>query len=335
MARYRRSETAILTVFGLARAEEHLATGTEMRRVMLFDAWSRPRIAVEFTRPPGSEPTVQVYAPRDGGPSADQPLSVGVPGREWQRLMALGANFDRGLAPVVRPRPQPGEDEAIVVCADGGTIVVEAVGAWHFDRALRVRRVIDSTCENGLGDELADQLVEAAVPLLPACGELGRDRFYNGWGILEACLMLRGDRMAAALALNQADQLSNGRPDRARALGLIDEEAVIDWQGERITGRNIERWSERMAEDPSLYLSITRATGQTADRVLVTGVLRRWSETSSGETQLFHAAVSQTWVAEFGRFQLHQMTVGPYELVPDACPPGLLTGAEAANNCRR
>jgi hypothetical protein len=333
-------EQVWLDLYGLASASSRLAAASELRRAMFVDGYGRHTVAVEFSRAPGSEPRVAVYLPRPEGATgvAEPALAASAPLADWEETATRARYFDRRL--VAEPAPREA-DETIVFCSHAWLYVVEYVDPAAGAASQRLRRRVENACDGALTGEYATFLSDVAARLLPGCPELDRRLHRNSASLLSVCGRFSGDRSAAAEAYNYIGELRGGGNNRHLPLlrRLFAPGARLDWNGEAIERNVPETWDARTSEELNASYFTRRIHGETAGRVRVEGSLERWVDEEDEET-----GRSVLWVAPVelvmtqqpgGNFAIDSARVGAFERVEGICPPGLLTGAEQANNCRR
>ena len=330
-------EEEFLDIYGLAKASDLVAQGTQVRRAMFIDGYGRNTVAVEFRRLPGRDPSVAIYLPRpDTGQGLAAPaLEAAVPLSEWEAVGERGGFFDRRLV----PDETPSEPGSIRICSHAWVYFVESTDPTERDARKRIRRRVENACAQGLTEDYAIFLTEVAVRLIPACAALDADFHRNAATILNVCGRFTGDRVAAAQAYNSVAELrGGGHGDQLPLLRRLFYGTVLDWNGERIERGVAEAWLARTSgEAPAGYFTVS-VHGESARRVRMTGRLERWESPGVGSNApsvLWRAPVEFVWsLNDVSTFSIERATVGRFERVEGICPPGLLTGAERANNCR-
>jgi hypothetical protein len=302
--------------YGVPSIEEHRAAGDQVRRIFYVGSTGYNRLFIAFVRPRGGDPIVSVHFPRRAGGQAEPPLQTALPWAVWQDVLFRSAYFDRDLAAL----PSRGGSRSI--CLDGGTYLVEATDPpLSREEPPTLRRAIGHDCEDGLAKQYAAEVERAALPLFPHCARLDPRQYPSPILQLEACRSLRGDRMAAAEVLNDAEAFRaiSGSWDAARLARIFSERSRIDWNGERNEGGGAAAfWAAHATPAISVTnISYESIEGESADRVRLTGTLSRFVETRrAGVTAIETARVEQIWVRYLGAFRVESATVGPWEPYP-------------------
>jgi hypothetical protein len=299
----------VLSLYGLAPIERLLEEGAQVRRVFFVDGYGRDLVALNFVRARGGDPAVTVHHPaREGAPPAD-PMRALLPMAAWRDVLLRSSHFDRRLAPRAEaPRPR----EEINICLHSWVFTVEAADPDAEGRGAGTRRAVQDACSEGMVAPLATALAEVALPLFPPCAALDPRRHRGAAGQLAGCARLEGDRHAAAEVVNESAVLLDARgPDDLRQLGPhFLEEAVIDWNGERLSGDALaEAWIERTLRPTRTSLYLERYRGESTDRVRARGsLIRRDSDQATSE-----APVEITWLRArgFGP-RIERITVGAF-----------------------
>jgi hypothetical protein len=310
-------------IFGLPTAPSRLAASEQIYRAMFFGRSHNPIVAVEFRRAPGREPIVSLHLPRDDDAEEMEEVSAAVPLQEWDRLRDRSRYFDRQVTAAFPAEGEIDGEPALLVCADGGLDIVEVTqpGASFPGRALRQRA--ESTCDQGLAEDYANELAATAVRLIPAC--VGLEEPRGEPRLLQGCGRLGGDRMAAAEVYNRLERFRFGAAQPPFA-----HDGVLDWMGEQAgDGRaSAAVWSSRTGDPADANFFPRSIHGEAADRVRVRGWLERWTDTEGDAPVLLNAPVEMIWGrAPDQEFAIQRAVVGPYVQVPARCHPGRLTGA--------
>jgi hypothetical protein len=304
-------------LFGVESVEMHQAAGDQVRRVFYVDGYGRDLIAIAFVREPGSDPMVRVHFPKPETGRPTEPLQAAVPGAVWEEVIQGSSLFDRTLAPLA--------DEEPVICLHAWVYTIEAVdpkGDGQYAKPPRPRRKTGDACTDDLVEAYAKDIQRAAIRLFPACAALDPDQHRNDASRLSACRLLKGDRLAAADALNRAgefrrvDVAADGRLLR----GIFASKAVVDWNGERNRGDLSagDFWAAKQTEAGHANLFFESAEGETAGRVRLRGFLSRYREGPGNEAIYERAPVEQVWTARYGNeFQVESATVGLFKREPE------------------
>lgn len=313
-AEARQRETRAL--FGFRSIEEHAEAGDQVRRAFYVDGYGRDLVAIAFVRAPGRDPTAFVHFPRRAGQPATAPLEALVPPAVWADLLTRSANFHRSFTPV----PQSGD--TLSICLHSWVYTVEANDPARANLApAEVRRATEDACHAGPAAAFATELQRAALPLFPYCAALDPEQHRGPASQLAACQILRGDRLAAAQALNRAGAFRRVRgPDDLRHLaGIFAARATIDWNGVRSPAADPNPagfWTARLAEHGGANFYYESVEGLSADRARLRGFVVRTEEGSGGARSVqYRAPVEQIWVlGPPQEFQVESTTVGPWEV---------------------
>lgn len=292
--------------------EEHQAAGEQVRRVFYVDGYGRDLLAIAFVRAPGRDPEVRIHLPPPAGSAAAPPMEAMVPKAAWEEVLDRSWLFDRELVAVKPDGP--------VICMHSWVYTIEAsdpAGPATYGRSRPPRRKTGDACRDDLAQAYADDVARLALPLFPACAALDPGLHRNDASRLAACGILRGDRLAAAEVLNNADAFRRARQvDEAILLrGRFASAATIDWNGSvsRDSLRLHEFWLAKMAEAGSPSFYIDSVEGLTSQRARLLGTLSRTEERPEGERRL-RARVEQIWVFTPAReYQVESVKVGPFE----------------------
>jgi hypothetical protein len=300
-------------LYGAMTIEQHQAAGDEVRRIFYVDGYGRDLVLVSFLRAPGRDPELLVQLPPRGEEARPEPMRAAVPQSVWNEVIAGSRNFHRSFAP--EPGSPPGEAS---ICMHSWVYTIESAERPLASRPATVRRKIEDACEDGPGQLYALDLQRTALSLLPHCAALAPDQHRNPASTLAACRVLHGDRLAAAEALNLAEtfQRIEGPQDAARIAGLFAHQIRIDWAGQPYRGSGVQAapfWAEQARPARgSTNLSFERVEGESADRVRMTGLLSRTTDTPRGAaTGNESARVELIWVRDQnGTFAVSEATVG-------------------------
>lgn len=298
--------------------EEHRTAGDQVRRVFYTGSNGYDRLLIAFTRPRGGDPFVSVHFPQRAGQQAEPPLQAALPWAVWQDVLFRSDYFDRNLTEL------PSRGGSRSVCLDGGTYLVEATDpALSREDPPTLRSALGHDCQDGLAKHYAAEVERAALPLFPPCARLDSRQYPTSVLQLEACRILRGDRMAAAEVRNSAEgfRAISGPWDAARLAPVFTERSRIDWNGERNPpdGSAATFWVAQATPEIGLTsIHFASIEGESPDRVRVAGTLSRPINTPRGRaTGSETARVEQIWVRDHGgAFRVESATVGPWEPYP-------------------
>ena len=302
----------MLALFGLLPVEDHVEAGSQLRRAHYVDGYGREVVAVVFIRPRGEDPVLRVHFPRRGSEARIDPLQAPVPAEIWENVLRRSDHFDRDLVPVPAGGP--------IICMHSWVYTVEAVDpARGPNLPATVRRRTGDACDDDLVQAYAWELQEEAIRLLPHCDRLDPEMHRNSATRLAACAMLGGDRLAAATVHNLASRLSriDGPSDERIAGGLFDYRATLSWNGERIGGDGglaARAWAQRIGGEAGGNFFITAVRGESADRVVVEGLLSRVEERPDEQPDIYlNAPVEQVWTRRYGNdFSIENATIGAF-----------------------
>lgn len=307
----------VRALFGVRSIEEYQAAGDQVRRVFYVDGYGRDLILIAFVRAPGRDPTLWVHFPRREGEPATEPLQAAVPRLDWEDVLFRSALFDRDLVP---RQPPP---NTIPICMHNWGYTVEATDpARSQHEPATVRRATEHGCGASLVRFFAVEAQKAALPLLPYCARLDPGQHRNPAAQLAACRTLRGDRMAAAEALNRAGAFPqvDGPGDVVLIADRFAQGAVVDWNGERNQGDSSAAlfWATKVGEAGHANFFYDSVEGLSGTRVRLTGFLSRSVEEPGSDRSTIHRArVEQIWaVTPIQEFQVERATVGPWEAAP-------------------
>lgn len=291
---------AMLATYGVAPAGRMAKDGALVMRAFLIDGYGRDAGLVSIVRPPAEEPRAEFYVTDRSGTPA---LSAVLPLAAWRRLVEAGRLFDRALAPPVPVAAGPGRvPPPPAMCLHSWVARVEAVDA----RGV-VRHRTENGCDGGLAIAFAFDLAREAVAAMPACALLDAERTRNDVTRLSECTMLRGDRQAAAEALNAFNTtwFANPRgPDFARSLQyLFDDQAVLEWPGDAVVKGSQAAsvaWATRAADSPFFP---SRIVGESGDRVRIEGRILQGLRSGTGAKPVEHP-MTMMWTRRGSAFRL-------------------------------
>jgi hypothetical protein len=304
------SQRLVRELYGVPSIEELAASGAEIRRAFFVDGYARDIVAITFERRPGADPRVVVTARVADGAENGRRVEMSAPmsQRTWQGMLKETQYFDRTLAPLPPPPPEPGKEDGILVCLHPWVVTVE--GADPSERpATRIRT--EPSCGDKLAVDAAFSMAQRAYELLPQCNALSFDHYRNEATLLKFCALLEGDRIAAAQAMNQSSKLDEWILGERKAHDLrflVCDDATLQWPGEAAEdGRDGAATSlVRLREGLYNWPVIVRVVGENANRVRVTGQLTRPSDKAT-------AGFEQIWTRERGAdFRLCEMRVEPF-----------------------
>jgi hypothetical protein len=294
--------------YGVRSIEEHQAAGDTVRRVFFSNAYGRDVVLVAFVRAAGHEPTLFVHFPKPKQGPAAAPLQAALSRETWERVIRASDLFDRQLAPL---SPDP---DANSICLDGWGYHIEAADPGPpGEPPAKVRKRRENACDGGLAGAFARDAIVIALPLLPSCAVLEG----GGASRLQQCGLLKGDRLAAAEALNRAAPLRFGPEGGKDLSSIFDPTAAIHWSGEEVGGATAPArfWTEKMKAAGGNTFYPTEVEGLTAYRVRMRGELVGGAETEDGPKK--RADTELIWTADvWSEFRITEARVGDFRLPP-------------------
>jgi hypothetical protein len=297
-------------LYGVAPVEQLDAEGTQLIRAFFVNGFGGDEAHVAFARPRGGDPEMIVTVP-DSDPAKRIGMRAAVPLATWNRLLARARYFDRDLAPL------PTDKNEVPLCLHSWVVTVEAAGPRQGMRG-GVRRKTQDACGEGMAVDLAFEMADAAVELLPPCALLNPEQHRNAVARLGACAQLGGDRVAAALAMNQFNSNWFRNPKQGMAMFiayLFYDQAEMEWSGEPIVRGGIASAAAWVDHMQNRHFRVARAIGETPDRVRIEANLQDRSSEKSNEWQ--RADAVQIWTRENGfGFRLRSMKAEPFRPRP-------------------
>ena len=303
-------------LYGTRPLEAHRAAGDQVRRIYYVDGSGNEVAAITFVWPRGGDPVATVRFPRlRGGEEPPSTMQAQVPPEVWDGLIFRSANFDR----MVPPRPEaPG---MVSVCIHPPQFTVEAVDPPDGEGVQPPIRRRTESCEDGLASAFALEAQRAALPLFPVCTPLATGHYRSLAHLLGMCARLGGDRLAAATAVNGANEMrevdrDSGVVDLRR---LFASDVVLDWNGQRATGAAdaAALWAAKAHEGNPAFFFVRSARGEDRNRARITGWLRRFVQPAGGDPYYERAPVEQLWRWRNGPFVMASATVGAFAREPD------------------
>lgn len=303
----------VRALYGVGSIEEHRTAGDQVRRVFYVDGYGRDMVAISFVRARGRDPMVRIDYPRREGQPRPEPLAAPVPQAVWDDILGRSRNFERSFAP--RPDDDP---NVIRMCIHPWVYTIEAADPAIGHQPATSRRKTEDACEGGPGALYAREVERAALALIPHCAALDTEQHRREASMLAACRILRGDRLAAAEALNRAGVLRRvGTPaEMGLMFGRFGHEAVIDWNGARNEGSGsaLAFWISKLGEEGRPSLFFESVEGESADRVRLIAMLIRSPDGPGEQARHERSRVEQVWVRHGGLdFQIERVSVGPWE----------------------
>ncbi|WP_282008221.1 hypothetical protein [Brevundimonas aveniformis] len=291
-------QARVRDLLGIASIEDEAASGAIVYRALFVDGYGRDMPAVAFERRPGQSPEVVIYG-REG-----RTVRAPASSEAWDAVVAQSRFADRELAPI---RDVSGDDpdvESVSICLHAWVQTVEIANAARARLVDEpVRRRTESACGGGLTTRFAFFLADLAVEQIPWCDQIDADTERNAVTQLDTCLMLSGDRLAAADLYNarladvdwtRDDGLNVGE---VRAHLGVSSPHTLTWgdqvvQAESWSDRNVAEFLlARFADHPYLRFWPTNIEGVNAEQVVVRGI----AEATFGDVRV-SAAYTQTWL---------------------------------------
>lgn len=316
--------------FSIAPIADEAAAGVKIMRAGIVDGVDRDLVAITFEARPDQSPAVVVEG--YGGQRILHPLSAAV----WDAALRSAVFADRELVPL-RRIPEAGEGQDVMICFHSWTAHVEIANVPGSDeRQGPVRQRSEDACDGaGLAFRYAFRLAELAVNAIPACAALEPGQHRNDASRLAACLMLRGNTLAAADLMNEKGEPPDGsRGDHpnadewARWLST-DMTGRLEWAGEVVQESNVFRpgqphsprlsdvMTERMGalEGFTVYQSVFGA--RDADNGWITGQVAYWVGDANGdEQQMMVADYRQDWSrSDGGYWSMDNWVIGPFRIL--------------------
>ncbi len=306
-------QARVRALLGAPAIEDEAAAGAEIYRAFFVDGYGRDMPAVSFERRNGEPPKVVVLG--EEGARLEDWASA----ETWDAVVSASRLADRVLIPL-----EANPDEEVICLHSWVTTVEMANSRPDFDR-VPVRRRTEDACGGALTNRFAHLLADLALKGLPSCAVLDPAHSRNSVTLLETCLGLEGDTMAAAELWNQARiPYENTEAAWRTWLGYGNVQPRIDWAGEVVQETNFSRLGDtRPPPDAAAFLKDrlgsvdfysvfqNRVAASTSADALIDGVI----QLRSGE-QLRVASYRQVWRKEDGfDWQLATWTIEPFTVV--------------------
>lgn len=309
-------------LFGLQPIATLAEQGTSVRRAVFVDGYGRDLLAISFLRPRGGDMLVEIRAPGRNGQSPAT-ASIALAPTLWQEIGAQGRHFDRLLA----PRPTASDNDDIEICLHSWIVRVEvhdpAQLATNVAAELMVpastRTAVEDACGDGLAVTYAFALADHAMRAMPVCQLVSELRQRNAVTRLADCLLLSGDRAAAARAMNRATEIGNLRspfgPEPNLSLLFAEDSRMVvegqiraqDWQGS-----DFRAW---LSQFRAATLSFASFNGLSPDIVESHGVLQiRRDEDGPNEIASFRLR----WTQQLGRAVIAELIIDAFRPMAEA-----------------
>ncbi|MEP2809366.1 hypothetical protein [Parasphingorhabdus sp.] len=264
--------------------------------MMFVDGYGNDVVAIEFARKPGRSPRVKIETPKS--PEGIQPaeLSAGIGQRDWSQIIGRSRLFDQKLARELEKSKADGSGE-ITICLHGWFIVAEAGDAESLQpnvvgqqiKPASIRRDAESACAGGLTVPYAFQMADVALKLLPECQSIEKESVRNVPKLLARCNLMRGDRLAAADAMQivaKIEAVDENRSDQQLKWLLA------------ASARELAPDFIKMLKSGKLYLGVP--VGKGPDHASVDGVIVQ-RERSNDESSMV-ADISIEFIRQTGEF---------------------------------
>lgn len=315
-------QARVRALLGMASIEDEAASGAIVYRAFFVNGYGRDMPAIAFERRPGQSPEVVIYG-REGR-STRAPVSV----EAWGEVVREARFADRVLAPLPEPTDADRPAPPISICLHSWVQTVEIANGPR-ERFIEepVRRRTEDACGGALTTRYAFLLADLAVEQLPWCRRLDPDTERNSITQLETCLMLSGDRVAAADLY--AGRLADWRRPSAETIDYrvvrrylgINTPHTLTWGNQVVraahySDRDVADFlAARFADHPSLQFWPTSVEGLDARRVVVRGRAEIVADDSQQS-----ADYTQTWVWNESAFTwaVSDWTVEAFAPVPPA-----------------
>lgn len=274
--------------YGLRPVETMAADGTVVRRMLYVDGYGRDVLAISAIRARGTPPVIEIRRPRVQDDMQPTTWTRPIPEKAWDRILGDAATAHRRLA----PETDAGDDAAICLHAwvsrfesgDPRRLASFVVGKMWLDPESRAMTA--SACEGSPTDRFGATLAEVAADTFGECSSIDTDRMRNGIALIEACMGLRGDTIAAGHVMSiyrslyplifRARDEGKSWPDLLRAdfnlasQGLKESEQT-DWNSVRTL----------FAKADNVSFDVEEATGLDADRVEMLATFH-WANSGAG-----------------------------------------------------
>lgn len=229
-----------LSTFDAPPIEAEAATDAVVMRAFVSNGYGRDIVLISFEMRPDQPPMVVIKG-RNGAR-----LSHPISGADWDRAMSGSTNADRLLSPVSRVT----NGDEIFICMHPWGAQLEMANTQNANGdTIPVRIKAERSCdEDGLALRYAFDLADIAVKAIPACADLDPDKHRNAPSRLSACLLLRGNTVAAASLMNE-----RGEPPSQAYGHLPDEEEWARWLATDSTSRL--DWAGEVFEESNVYRS--------------------------------------------------------------------------------
>lgn len=303
--------------YDLRPVETMAADGTTVRRMLYVDGYGRDVLAISAIRVKGASPVIEIRRPRSKDDAQPATWTRPIPEKAWDRILGDATTAHRRLA----PETKAGDDTAICLHAwvsrfesgEPRRLAPFVVGQLWLDPESRVMTI--SACEGSPTQRFGATLAEIAADTFGECSSIDVDRMRNGIALIEACVGLRGDTLAAGHVMSiyrnlyplifRAQDEGKSWPDLLRAdfklasQGLKEGEQA-DWAGVRAL----------FAKADNIHFDVEQVTGLDADRVEMLATFH-WATSGSRagakDPERHARRLRLTWVRQTGDWVVDQI----------------------------
>lgn len=260
--------------YGLRPVETMAADGTTVRRILYVDGYGRDMLAISAFRAKGAPPAIEIRRPSGKEEAGPMTWMRPIPEEAWDRILDHAATAHRRFA----PETKTGDDAGI--CLHAGVLRFESgdprrlasfvVGQLWLDPESRATTA--STCGDGPTGRFGATLAEVAAATFGECSSIDASRTRDGIAMIETCMALRGDTIAAGHVMSvyrnlyplifRAQETDESWTDLLRADFNLASQSLkegdhSDWDSLRAL----------FAKADNVYFDVEKATGLDADRV--------------------------------------------------------------------
>lgn len=303
--------------YGLRPVEAMAADGTAVRRMLYVDGYGRDVIAISAIRAKGAPPIIEIRQPSAKEAIAPTTWTRPIPEKAWNRILGEATTAHRRFA------PEGGPADEIEMClhawvsrfesGDPRRLASFVVGQVWLDPESRAMTA--SACDGSPTDRFGATLAEVAADAFGECSSIDADRMRNGIALIEACMRLRGDTIAAGHVISiyrnlyplifRARDEGKSWPDLLRAdfdLASQDlkESEQADWDSVRAL----------FAKANNVYFDVEETTGLDADRVEMVAAfhwVNRASRAGAKRPERHTRKLRLMWVRQTGNWVVDQI----------------------------
>jgi hypothetical protein len=195
-------------LYSLSPIEKMAQDGATVRRVLYVDGYGNDWLAISAIRAKGARPILELRTPRRDGQAATTRQSA-ISEAVWDDILADAEAAHRRY----RDEPEPDGGE-ISICLHGSVSRVESADPRRLATNVLGQLWLDATsrgttssaCQANPASKFARHLAQAAVRSFPECAALDIDGKRDLVTLLETCLRLSGDLIAAGHARRAMDE---------------------------------------------------------------------------------------------------------------------------------